>query len=224
MSNSNRSHSLLARISGGLYLYLRGGYRQSRPQMDLMVQEGLSLKMAHPYESRVLLILFRLTSEQAALFPCGISLASTWNLDLLHEVGQHLAEETKLRGAHVLLGPTVCMHRSPLSGRNFESFSEDPFLTGKLAASYIRGLQQKGVAATIKHFVGNEQETWRMTVDSIISERPLRELYLKPFEIAVREAKPWALMSAYNLINGVHADMNRHTLKDILRKEWSYDG
>jgi beta-glucosidase len=142
----------------------------------------------------------------------------------MHRVGQHLGEETKLRGADVLLGPTVCMHRSPLGGRNFESFSEDPFLTGKLAASYIRGLQQRGVAATIKHFVGNEQETWRMEVDSIISERPLREIYLKPFEIAVREGKPWALMSAYNLINGVHADMNRHTLKDILRKEWGFDG
>jgi len=160
----------------------------------------------------------------AALFPCGISLASSWNLELLHKVGEHLAEETKARGADVLLGPTVCMHRSPLGGRNFESFSEDPFLTGKLAASYIKGLQKRGVAATIKHFVGNEQESWRMTVDSIIGERPLRELYLKPFEIAIREAKPWAVMTAYNLVNGVHADMHEHTLKDILRGEWSYDG
>ena len=160
----------------------------------------------------------------AALFPCGVSLASSWNLDLMHEVGEHLAEETKARGADVLLGPTVCMHRSPLGGRNFESFSEDPFLTGKLAASYIKGLQKGGVAATIKHFVGNEQETWRMSVDSIIGERPLRELYLKPFEIAIREAKPWALMTAYNLVHGVHADMYDHTLKDILRGEWNYDG
>jgi beta-glucosidase len=179
------------------------------------------------------------------LFPCGVSLAATWNPDLLYEVGQHLADEVKARSANILLAPTVCMHRHPLGGRNFESFSEDPLLTGKLAAQYIRGLQQKGVAATVKRtslcsrasfkarayaltkgldFVGNEQETHRLTVDSQIAERPLRELYLKPFEIAVREANPWAIMSSYNLVNGVHADMNDHTLKDILRGEWGYDG
>lgn len=161
---------------------------------------------------------------KAALFPCGISLAATWNKDILYDVGQHLADEVKARSANILLAPTVCMHRHPLGGRNFESFSEDPLLTGKLASQYIRGLQQKGVAATIKHFVGNEQETHRLTIDSKIPERPLRELYLKPFEIAVREANPWAIMSSYNLVNGVHADMNDHTLKDILRGEWGYDG
>ncbi|KAF3764394.1 family 3 glycoside hydrolase [Cryphonectria parasitica EP155] len=161
---------------------------------------------------------------KAALFPCGVSLAATWNRELLYEVGQHLAVEAKGRAAHILLGPTVCMHRHPLGGRNFESFSEDPLLTGKLAAQYIRGLQQKGVAATIKHFVGNEQETHRLTIDSLIQERPLREIYLKPFEIAVREANPWAIMTSYNLVNGMHADMNTHNLRDILRGEWGYDG
>ncbi|KAK4128902.1 glycoside hydrolase family 3 protein [Parathielavia appendiculata] len=161
---------------------------------------------------------------KAALFPCGISLAATWNKDILYQVGQHLAEEAKARSANVLLAPTVCMHRHPLGGRNFESFSEDPILTGKLAAQYIKGLQEKGVAATIKHFVGNEQETQRVTSNSIIAERPLRELYLRPFEIAVREAKPWALMSSYNLVNGAHSDMNSHVLRDILRGEWGYDG
>ncbi|KAJ4309781.1 hypothetical protein N0V84_011321 [Fusarium piperis] len=161
---------------------------------------------------------------KAALFPCGISLAATWNKDLLYQVGQHLALEAKARSAEMLLAPTVCMHRHPLGGRNFESFSEDPLLTGKLAAQYIRGLQDRGVAATIKHFVGNEQETNRLTIDSLITERPLRELYLRPFEIAIREANPWAVMSSYNLINGVHADLNKHTLKDILRGEWGYDG
>jgi beta-glucosidase len=141
----------------------------------------------------------------------------------------------------MLLAPTVCMHRHPLGGRNFESFSEDPLLTGKLAAQYIKGLQDRGVAATIKRkhhqwhnlgkgadmaidFVGNEQETNRLTIDSLITERPLREIYLKPFEIAVREANPWAVMTSYNLINGVHADLNKHTLKDILRGEWGYEG
>ncbi|KAK5658756.1 hypothetical protein OQA88_1566 [Cercophora sp. LCS_1] len=161
---------------------------------------------------------------KAALFPCGISLAATWNKDILYQVGQHLAEEAKARSANVLLAPTVCMHRHPLGGRNFESFSEDPLLTGKLAAQYIRGLQERGVAATIKHFVGNEQETNRLTVDSKIAERPLRELYLRPFEIAVREANPWAIMSSYNLVNGVHSDMNSHILKDVLRGDWKYDG
>ncbi|KAF2675073.1 hypothetical protein BT63DRAFT_27887 [Microthyrium microscopicum] len=116
------------------------------------------------------------------------------------------------------------MHRSPLGGRNFESFSEDPLLTGKLAAAYIRGLQSKNVSATIKHFVGNEQETHRMTINSIIEERPLREIYLKPFEIAIRESSPWAVMSSYNLVNGVHSDMNDWLLRDILRGEWKYDG
>lgn len=157
---------------------------------------------------------------KAALFPCGISLAATWNKSLLYEVGQHLAAETRARSAEMLLAPTVCMHRHPLGGRNFESFSEDPLLTGKLAAQYIKGLQDKGVAATIKHFVGNEQETHRLTIDSLMTERTLRELYLRPFEIAIREANPWALMCSYNLLNGVHCDMNKHTLKDILRGEW----
>lgn len=161
---------------------------------------------------------------KAALFPCGISLAATWNKKLLYEVGQHLADEVRARAAHVLLAPTVCMHRHPLGGRNFESFSEDPVLTGKLASQYIQGLQSKGIAATIKHFVGNEQETHRMTIDSVMMERPLRELYLRPFEIAVREANPWAVMSSYNLVNGVHADENMHTLRNILRGEWGYDG
>jgi len=151
-------------------------------------------------------------------------LAATWNLDLVEKIGSDLAEETIARGANVLLAPTVCMHRSPLGGRNFESFSEDPFLTGKLAAAYIRGLQSKRVAATIKHFVGNEQETNRMTVNSVIQDRPLREIYLKPFEIAIREASPWAVMSSYNLVNGVHSDMNEYLLKKILRSEWQYDG
>ncbi|KAF2634947.1 hypothetical protein P280DRAFT_437989, partial [Massarina eburnea CBS 473.64] len=151
-------------------------------------------------------------------------MASAWSVDLMEEIGRHLGDETKARGADVLLAPTICMHRSPLGGRNFESYSEDPFLTGKLAASYVRGLQSKGVAATIKHFVGNEQETDRQAYDAIIAERPLREIYLKPFEIAIRDASPWALMSSYNMVNGVHADEYIHILKDILRGEWKWEG
>jgi beta-glucosidase len=116
------------------------------------------------------------------------------------------------------------MHRGPLGGRNFESFSEDPLLTGKLAAFYIRGLQSKNIAATVKHFVGNEQETNRMTVNSLVDDRALHEIYLRPFEIAVREATPWAVMSSYNMVNGVHSDMNHHLLQGILRENWNYDG
>lgn len=123
-----------------------------------------------------------------------------------------------------MLGPTVCMHRSPLGGRNFESFSEDPLLTGNLAAAYIRGLQSKKVAATIKHFVGNEQETHRMKINSVVDERALREIYLRPFEIAVHQSNPWAVMSSYNLVNGLHSDMNDFILKQVLRNEWHYDG
>jgi beta-glucosidase len=151
-------------------------------------------------------------------------LAATWDLVLVQALAAHLGAETRARGADVLLAPTVCLHRSPLGGRNFESFSEDPFLTGKLATAYIRGLQSQGVAATIKHFVGNESETDRMETNSIISERVLRELYLKPFEMAVRDCPPMALMSAYNQLNGVYCDRNRHLLKDILRGEWGFKG
>lgn len=153
-----------------------------------------------------------------------MSLAATWNTDLLHSVGSTLALETKARQAQVLLAPTVCMHRSPLGGRNFESFSEDPYFTGKMSAAYINGLQSGGVGATIKHFVANEQETWRMSVDSVVEERPLREIYLKPFEITMREARPWAVMSSYNSVNGFHADMNEFTLRKVLRGEWKFEG
>jgi beta-glucosidase len=118
----------------------------------------------------------------------------------------------------------VCPHRHPLSGRNFESFSEDPLLAGTLAAQYIHGVQDQGVGATVKHFAVNEQETKRFTIDAKVSEKALREIYLKPFEIAIKEAKPWALMTSYNSINGKHADMNELLLQKILRQEWDWEG
>ncbi|KAJ6260543.1 Beta-glucosidase [Drechslerella dactyloides] len=162
--------------------------------------------------------------QKAAFFPSGISMGATFNPDLAFEVGQHLAEEVKSKSASVLLAPTACCHRSPLGGRNFESYSEDPLLSGKMASGYIRGVQSRGVAATMKHFVANEQETQRLYVDEIIDETPLREIYLKPFEIAMREGRPWAVMTAYNSINGHHCDMHPFTLKQVLRGEWGYDG
>lgn len=162
--------------------------------------------------------------QKAAFFPSGISMGATFNPDLAFEVGQHLAEEVKSKSASVLLAPTACCHRSPLGGRNFESYSEDPLLSGKMASGYIRGVQSRGVAATMKHFVANEQETQRLYVDEIIDETPLREIYLKPFEIAMHEGRPWAVMTAYNSINGHHCDMHPFTLKQVLRGEWGYDG
>ncbi|KAL3475887.1 glycoside hydrolase superfamily [Aspergillus californicus] len=160
----------------------------------------------------------------AACFPASCLLASTWDLEAAKQIGNALADETRSEGARVLLAPTVCPHRHPLGGRNFESFSEDPFLAGKLAANYIHGLQENGVAATIKHYAVNEQETCRFTVDEHVAERALREIYLKPFEIAIKEAKPLAVMTAYNIVNGTHADSHEFLLKDVLRKQWGWDG
>lgn len=157
-------------------------------------------------------------------FPAGISLASTWNTELVGRVGQALADETKAKGAQVLLGPTVNIQRSPLGGRNFECFSEDPYLSARLAVAYITGLQQKGVGASIKHYVCNDEEFERFSISSEVRERALREIYLPPFEAAVREAKPWTIMAAYNLVNGIAASESPYLLTEILRDEWGFDG
>ncbi|KAH8146027.1 uncharacterized protein LAJ45_09949 [Morchella importuna] len=161
---------------------------------------------------------------KAAFFPSGVSLAATFDPELITHIGNALGQETKTKAAQVLLAPTACNHRSPLGGRNFESFSEDPYLSGKLAASYISGVQAEGVAVTMKHFVANEQETKRFSVNEIIDERALREIYLKPFEIAVREAGPWGIMSSYNKVNAHHADLHPFSMKQVLRAEWGWDG
>jgi len=160
----------------------------------------------------------------AAAFPVAISLASTWNTALVEEVGAALGEEALSKGARVLLGPTVNLHRSPLNGRNFECYSEDPYLSARLAVAYIRGVQSKGVSATVKHFVGNDSEFERMTISSEIGERALRELYLVPFEAAVREGGTWALMTAYNKVNGIFAGEHPRLIGDILKGEWGFDG
>jgi beta-glucosidase len=162
--------------------------------------------------------------KKTAAFPVGISLGSSWNVDLLREVGRLLAREVKDKGAGVSLAPTVNVFRSTHNGRNFESYSEDPFLAGKLAVAYIQGLQGEGVAATVKHFAGNESEYQRGTISSDIPERPLRELYLLPFELAVNEGGSWAVMSAYNKLNGTYCSENRRLLTDILRDQWGFDG
>ncbi|RFN44173.1 hypothetical protein FIE12Z_11565 [Fusarium flagelliforme] len=161
---------------------------------------------------------------KSACFPAACNLAATFDVDLAEQFGRALGAEARGKRVNCMLGPTVCMHRHPLGGRNFESYSEDPFLTGKMSSKVIQGLQSLGVSATIKHFVANEQETARTTVDESIDERALREIYLRPFEIAVKEANPWAVMTAYNHVNGVHCDEHNWLLKDVLRGEWGWRG
>ncbi|MBP9073158.1 MAG: glycoside hydrolase family 3 C-terminal domain-containing protein [Caldilineaceae bacterium] len=160
----------------------------------------------------------------SACFPVGVALAATWNPALIQRVGAALAVEAQSKGSQVLLAPTVNIHRSPLAGRNFECYSEDPFLTGKMATAYIQGLQSGGVSACIKHFVANDSEFERFSMSSQVQERPLREIYLRPFQMAVRDARPWSLMSAYNRINGEYASASHRLLTEILKEEWGFDG
>lgn len=163
-------------------------------------------------------------SEPAICYPTASLMACSWDEKLGEEIGEALAEEALEQDVDVVLGPGLNIKRSPLCGRNFEYFSEDPYLAGKMAAAYVRGIQKRGVAACPKHFAVNNQETRRMVSNSILDERTLRELYLTGFEIVVKEGKPQTIMSSYNLINGVYANENRHLLVDILRKEWGYQG
>ena len=160
----------------------------------------------------------------AAAFPVGISLGATFDPDLVRRVAGAIAEEALTKGAHVLLAPTINIHRSAVNGRNFECHSEDPHLAAEMAVAYVEGVQGKGIAATIKHFAGNESEYQRMTISSEIGERTLREIYLPPFEAAVKRAGAAAVMSAYNKLNGTFASENRRLLTEILRDEWGFDG
>ena len=163
-------------------------------------------------------------SVPATCFPTASAVANSWDAALGEEIGAALGEEAAAQEVSVLLGPGLNMKRNPLCGRSFEYFSEDPYLAGKLAAGYIRGIQSKGVAACPKHFAVNSQETRRMASDSIVDERTLREIYLTGFEIAVKEGHPRSIMSSYNLVNGTYANENKHLLMDILRGEWGFDG
>ena len=163
-------------------------------------------------------------SVPATCFPTSATTANSWDPALGEEIGEVLGEEAAAQDVAVLLGPGLNIKRSPLCGRNFEYFSEDPYLAGKMAAGYVRGIQKNGIAACPKHFAVNSQELRRMASDSVVDERTLRELYLTGFEIVVKEAQPRTIMSSYNLINGVYANENAHLLIDILRKDWGFDG
>ena len=163
-------------------------------------------------------------SVPATCFPTSATVANSWDPALGEAVGEAMGEEAAAQEVSVLLGPGLNIKRSPLCGRNFEYFSEDPYLAGKMAAGYVRGIQKNGIAACPKHFAVNSQELRRMASDSIVDERTLRELYLTGFEIVVKEAKPKTIMSSYNLVNGTYANENAHLLQDILRGEWGFDG
>lgn len=163
-------------------------------------------------------------SATATCFPSASAVANSWDPELGEEIGRCIGAEAAEQGVHVLLGPGLNTKRSPLCGRNFEYFSEDPYLSGKMAAGYIRGIQSQGISACPKHFAANSQETVRMSSNSILDERTLRELYLTGFEIAVKEASPKALMTSYNRVNGVYANEHPHLLQEVLRDEWGFDG
>ncbi|MEE1753340.1 glycoside hydrolase family 3 protein [Streptomyces sp. SP18CS02] len=162
--------------------------------------------------------------DPSVALPSPTALAATWDPVLARRAGRLLAQEARRKGVHVLLAPTVNLHRSPLGGRHFEAYSEDPHLTGEIGTGYVLGVQDGGVGTTVKHFVANDAETDRFTVDNVVAPRPLRELYLAPFETIVRNARPWGIMTAYNQVNGATMTEHRYLVNEVLRGEWGFDG
>ncbi|MDQ2624841.1 MAG: beta-glucosidase, partial [Actinomycetota bacterium] len=187
---------------------------------SIMVTDGPhGVRKARPSEN------FDLTNaEPATCFPTAAALGSAWDLDLMERVGVALGRESRAHGVAVLLGPGANIKRHALCGRNFEYFSEDPVLSGDLAAAFIRGVQSQGIGTSLKHFAANNQETDRMRVSAEVDERALREIYLASFERAVKGGKPWTIMCSYNRINGTYASEDHWLLTEVLREEWGFDG
>ena len=208
----------VALCSGKDGWYLKGVDRLGVP--EIMLTDGPhGLRKANPEGN------FKLeNSIPATCFPPAVTSACSWNPELLCELGVALAEECLQEKVSVILGPGVNMKRSPLCGRNFEYFSEDPLLAGELAAGLINGVQSQGIGTSLKHFAVNSQEKKRLAIDSIVDERALREIYLTAFEIAVKKAQPWTVMTAYNKVNGTYCSENRHLVKEILKDEWGFEG
>ena len=196
----------IAQLSGKTYMETRENSRLGIP----------ALKMADgPHGIR---------RGKATCFPTGVSLASTWNPELINEVGVALAEEARAKGVNLLLGPCINIHRTPCGGRNFESFSEDPYLVSQITSAYVKGVQSQHIGTAVKHFVCNNQEWDRFNISVEIDERTLREIYLPGFKAAVKEGGAYAVMAAYNKVNGDYCSANRHLLKDILKDEWGFKG
>ncbi len=160
----------------------------------------------------------------ATCFPTASALAASWDVYLVEEIGKAIGEECQENNVQIILGPGVNIKRSPLCGRNFEYYSEDPILSGAMGSAWVRGVQSQGVGASLKHFACNNQESGRMTVNVIVDERTLREIYLRPFELVIKQEQPWSVMASYNRINGVFSCENSWLLKDVLRKEWGFKG
>ena len=157
-------------------------------------------------------------------FPAGVAMAATWDTQLVESQGRAIGQEVKALGRDMILGPTVNINRTPLWGRNFEGYGEDPYLTSRLAVAYIKGVQGEGVIATVKHFAANNQEFERHRVNAVVDERALNEIYFPAFKAAVEEGGVWSLMSAYNKLNGVYCAENSFLLKDVLQKQWDFKG
>lgn len=209
----------VALLSGKDFWHLRGNVRLGLP--ELMITDGPhGLRKQNPDGEQKGLS----NSVPTTCFPTAVTTACSWDPDLLYRMGEAMAEECLQEKVSVILGPGVNMKRSPLCGRNFEYFSEDPLLAGELAAGLINGIQSKGVGTSIKHFAVNSQEKRRLTMDSVVDERALREIYLIAFEIAVKKAQPWTVMNSYNKINGTYASDNGYLQNDILRDEWGFEG
>ena len=163
-------------------------------------------------------------SEVSICFPALSTVGNSWNKQMAYKLGECIGKEARAKNVNIVLGPAINIKRSPLCGRNFEYFSEDPYLTGILGSEYVKGLQDQNVGACVKHFAVNNQENRRRTINAVIDERALREIYLKAFEMMIKKSNPWSIMSAYNKVNGQYCTENKHLLEDILRKEWKYDG